>query len=183
MSGSRSINKTPLARTKLPSFLKGSKVVITTGMIENACMDYWAGELTKEEIAKKYGVCATTIYRWAGRNKHLKEKFAKNPPKPMINRSDLTEMERLRLLNDDAMSIVELTFEVVKNRLEDEVKAKKDGIVGITPIKMNELSVVISEITPYIMSKKPVPTAKKGKDSGESPAGKVIKGGMFKQAK
>lgn len=180
---SRSINKTPLARTELPSFMKKSKGVITTGMIENACLDYWSGILTKEEIAKKYGVCATTIYRWAANNKHLREKFVKEPPKPAIFRSALTEMERLRMINDDAMSIIELTMEVVKSRLEDELRAKKEGIIGTTPIKMNELSVVLSEITPYIMAKKPIPTVKKDKNSGESPAGKVIKGGMFKQAK
>jgi len=180
---SRSINKDPLARVSLPSFMKKSKTVITTGMIENACLDYWGGKLTKEEIGKKYGVCATTIYRWAARNKHLREKFVKEPPEPAIFRSKLTEMERLRLINDDAMSIVELTLEVVKGRLEDELKAKKDNIKGTTPIKMNELSVVLSEITPYIMAKKPSPTAKKGKDSAnDGQVGKVVKGGMFKKA-
>lgn len=178
------INKSYLRKSHLPSYIRGGKTVITTEVIENALAEFWGGGTTKEAIAKKYNVCPTTIYRWAAKNKHLREKFLKEPPEPVIFRSKLTEMERLRLINDDAMSIVELTLEVVKGRLEDEIKAKKEGIEGTTHIKMNELSVVLAEITPYIMAKKPIPTAKKGKDSaGEgNPAGKVIKGGMFKKA-
>lgn len=171
-------------KSHLPSYTRGGKVVITTAIIESALSEFWGGGMTKKEIAKKYSVTETTIYRWAAKNKHLREKFLKEPPPPVIFRSKLTEMERLKMINDDAMSIIELTMEVVKGRLEDEIKAKKEGIACTTTIKMNELSVVLAEITPYILPKKASPTGKKVKESTEgSPVGKVIKGGMFKQAK
>ena len=177
------LNRKPLRESHLPTFFRAKKVIITTGLIESALNDFWGTNMTKKEIGEKYGVCETTLYRWAAKNKHLQEKFLKKPPEPETLRDHLTEMERLRLINNDALTVIELTLQMVKLRLEDELKARENKIEGTVPIKMNELSVVLSEITPYIMSKKPVITNKKGSErSGDSPAGKVVKGGMFKKA-
>lgn len=175
------INRTGTRDSHLPSYTRGKKQIITPELVDGVLSDYWGSILSKQNIAKKYNIGVNTVYRWAKENKHLIDKYLKDPPVPVNQRFNLPEIQRVELITKDAYTVLEKTLEVINARLEGELMAIKEGIKVPFPVKMNELSVVIAEITPYLMEKKSAPKGKSSISKDIADKKGLVKT-MFKQA-
>lgn len=149
-------------------------------MVECAMSDLFGAKMQVQDVAKKYGVHRITISKWAKKNEHLKAKYEKFEPEPILMRQNKPELERLDLLSQDSMSVMELSLAIVRKRLEDELSI--DQTVQVpenAKIKMNELSVIISQIAPFVLPRK------EGKGNPDRNRGKKLglARQMFKQAK
>lgn len=149
-------------------------------MIECAMSDLFGAKMAVNDIAKKYGVHRITINKWAKKNQHLKAKYEKFEPEPILMRQNKPELERLDLLSQDSLSVMELSLAIVRKRLEDELSVDKLlELPEAAKIKMNELSVIIGQIAPFVLPRK------EGKGNPDSKGAKKLglARQMFKQAK
>lgn len=149
-------------------------------LIECALSDIFGAKMKICDVAAKYNVHRTTINKWIAKNKHLKSKYEVFEPEPILLRKDKPELERLELLNSDSMSVMELSLALVRKRLEDELNVSPDVKIASTDkIKMNELSVIIAQVAPFVLPKKE--SGKGAKETRQKPMG--LARNMFKEAK
>lgn len=154
---------------------------VTPTMIDCMVSDHYGAGMTIKDIAVKYGIHVTTASKYLTANKHKKTIYENFVPEKVLARADMSELERIKLINEDAITNIELGFAVMRKRLEVEIAIlSKDTDVGNTGIGLKDLTALMKEVMPFVLARK---EGIKGKseDSKSATKGKVYQ--MFKQAK
>lgn len=131
--------------------------------------------MTHEHVAAKYKVCTKTISR-------INVKFVLSkgdaeiklpevdPQQIMKERKELTPLERLKLIDADGITVVELSLAAMRCMLESEIAAQTKLQKGETcksgDLKPREITDFILAIAPFVLLKKDTPKGKANDKSG-----------------
>lgn len=141
-----------------------AKMLITTNLnqIIEDLMKTGEEKMSHAQIAKKYRLCARTIDRIKA--KYVAYRHPEDVKLPEINqteifkRAELDVLSRLKMINEDSISILELSFAAMRCMLEAEIashtKFQKGETCKTGDLKPREITDFVMAVAPYVMQKK-----------------------------
>jgi hypothetical protein len=132
------------------------QTVILTKQDELFIMDELINKKTQASVlAKKFNVTDKTIYNVRQRMKDSFESLTFYLPGPVIDRKlSMTTEERIKALGDDAASVMELSMNLAKFKLERDMAFMKKNPLNAGLISMKEVTEFFDKSASYVLQKK-----------------------------
>lgn len=111
--------------------------------------------MTAVAIARKYNVTSRTIFNVRNRLKEDFDALTFYMPGPVIDRkTTLSTEERIAALADDAASVMELSMNLAKFKLERDMKFMQDNPTKEGILTMKEVTDFFDKSASYVLQKK-----------------------------
>lgn len=152
-----------------------TRTPITPQFKEKVVRDHHDGNMSFLQLSHKYKCCFHTAKTICERNEYgfwnnpagLAKRTMKHFCPVSDKRKELTAHERIKELLNDAIEVLELTLQQMKNRLK----------VDICDLSISQLAAIVAVIAPYTITKKDG-TSKKKEETKEP---SIFDSGMFKK--
>jgi len=138
---------------------------------EGVWEDYFANNMSSEDIMKKYNIAKNTFFKILAVKK---DEIKESPPmiidpSPFIGRRNIDTLARTALAKNDAQNVVEATLALMSFHVKAEAKRLRTDPNAQPRISIRDLTNFFAESAPYVLQK----AENKGKEKENSTVKKI----------
>lgn len=161
------------SKTKIMKAYTRRTVAINPKLIEEFLQDVWGNNMTIVAARTKHKISNTSAHKYMKENEAAKFYYQGFRHTDILDRENLSELDRYAKLCKDATQVVEMSIALTKNKIMAALKDEEEG----KKVSLKEIKEFLDVVLPYTIEKK-IP-ANAGKQAGRPEQTKEDKFKMF----